>query len=107
MISMPLTEIETKAQALAAELREGGFDASVIDGQSTVGGGSLPGETLPTKLVAVRHRSPEAQAARLRSQGIVARVQADQLLLDPRTVGDWSKLMQQCAELFGQNGNYM
>ncbi len=75
------------------------FDASVIDGQSTVGGGSLPGETLPTKLVAVRHRSPKAQAARLRSQGIVARVQESQLLLDPRTVGDWSKLMQQGAEI--------
>ena len=60
MISMPKAEIAKKA--LAAELREGGFDASVIDGQSTVGGGSLPGETLPTKLVAVRHRSPEAQA---------------------------------------------
>jgi L-seryl-tRNA(Ser) seleniumtransferase len=107
MISRPLTEIESKAQALAAELRQRGLDASVIDGQSTVGGGSLPGETLPTKLVAVRHRSPEAQAARLRSQSIVARVQEGQLLLDPRTVGDWSKLMQKGAELFGQKGNYM
>ncbi len=96
MISMPKAEIAKKA--LAAELREGGFDASVIDGQSTVGGGSLPGETLPTKLVAVRHRSPKAQAARLRSQSIVARVQEGQLLLDPRTVGDWSKLMQNGAE---------
>lgn len=99
MISMPFLEIESKAQALAAELRKRGVDASVIDGQSTVGGGSLPGETLPTKLVAVRHRSAEAQAAHLRSHGVVARVQEGQLLLDPRTVGDWSKLMQKGAEI--------
>ena len=101
MISMPIAKIETKAQALAAELREGSFDASVIDGQSTVGGGSLPGETLPTILVAVRHRSPEAQAARLRSQGIVARVQEGQLLLDPRTVGDWCHLTTELWPIFG------
>ena len=101
MISRPLTEIESKAQALAAELRQSGIDASVIDGQSTVGGGSLPGETLPTKLVAVRHQSAEAQAAHLRSQGIIARVQEGQLLLDPRTVGDWSRLTTELCSIFG------
>ena len=105
MISMPIAEIESKAQALAGELRQSGLDASVIDGQSTVGGGSLPGERLPTKLVAVRHRSAEAQAAHLRRQGIIARVQEAQLLLDPRTVGDWTWAMQKGAELFLQNGN--
>lgn len=100
MISMPIAEIELRAQALAGELRQSGIDASVIDGQSTVGGGSLPGETLPTKLVAVRHQSAEAQAAHLRSQGIIARVQEGQLLLDPRTVGDWSKFMHKGADIF-------
>ena len=41
--------------------------------------------------VAVRHRGAAAQAARLRTHGIIARVQEGQLLLDPRTVGDWGK----------------
>lgn len=100
MISMPIAEVELKAQALAGELNQSGIDASVIDGQSTVGGGSLPGETLPTKLVAVRHQSAEAQAAHLRRQGIVARVQENRLLLDPRTVGDWSKFMHKGADIF-------
>ena len=83
-------EIEARAQALASELRQSGFDAAVIDGQSTVGGGSLPGETLPTKLVAIQHSGAEAQAAHLRTHGVIARVQGGQLLLDPRTVGDWT-----------------
>ena len=90
------TELDTLMQQRS-------LDASVIDGQSTVGGGSLPGETLPTKLVAVRHRSAAAQAARLRTHGIIARVQDGQLLLDPRTVGDWSRLVQKHMEIFTQN----
>ncbi len=90
------TELDTLMQQRS-------LDASVIDGQSTVGGGSLPGETLPTKLVAVRHRGAAAQAARLRTHGIIARVQEGQLLLDPRTVGDWSRLVQKHIEIFTQN----
>jgi len=50
--------------------------------------------------VAVRHRGAAAQAARLRTHGIIARVQEGQLLLDPRTVGDWSSLMQKCTDAF-------
>ncbi len=90
------TELDTLMQQRS-------LDAAVIDGQSTVGGGSLPGETLPTKLVAVRHRGAAAQAARLRTHGIIARVQEGQLLLDPRTVGDWSRLVQKHTEIFTQN----
>ena len=53
--------------------------------------------------VAVRHRGGAAQAARLRTHGIIARVQEGQLLLDPRTVGDWSRLLQKHVEIFTQN----
>ena len=90
------TELDTLMQQRS-------LDAAVIDGRSTVGGGSLPGETLPTKLVAVRHRGAAAQAARLRTHGIIARVQEGQLLLDPRTVRDWSRLVQKHMEIFIQN----
>jgi L-seryl-tRNA(Ser) seleniumtransferase len=68
--------------------------AEVIAGDSTVGGGSLPGETLPTALCALPARDSGAQmdAARLADalrQGeppIIARVLRDQTLLDLRTV---------------------
>jgi L-seryl-tRNA(Ser) seleniumtransferase len=60
----------------------------VIDSVSTVGGGSLPGQTLPTKVLAVSAEFVEALARQLRQADppVIARIEADQLLLDPRTV---------------------
>jgi L-seryl-tRNA(Ser) seleniumtransferase len=86
MISQPLQELEWRAQAWVAVFGTG----KVVEGESTVGGGSLPGETLPTKLVALDVPAPNAFAARLRAQAtpIIARVADHQVLLDPRTVLD-------------------
>jgi L-seryl-tRNA(Ser) seleniumtransferase len=92
MISMPLAEIERRARAWAKAL---GGPAQVVDGESMVGGGSLPGSTLPTKLVAIgvsgkkKGASPaQTLAQKLRSQEtpIIGRISGDTLLLDPRTV---------------------
>ncbi|MDO9065697.1 MAG: L-seryl-tRNA(Sec) selenium transferase, partial [Chloroflexota bacterium] len=102
MISMPLPEIRARADGWAALLQADGVHASVVEGQSTVGGGSLPGEMLPTWLLAVTPAAPaDARgrgasaaagelAARLRRHDppVVARVDRGLVLLDPRTVGD-------------------
>ncbi len=71
-------------QALAA--REIG--ATVLSGESAVGGGSLPGETLATYLLALNVNNPDDAAATLRRNQppVVCRIQNDQLLFDPRTV---------------------
>lgn len=60
----------------------------VVDSVSTVGGGSLPGQTLPTKALTISAEFIEALARRLRQADppIITRIEADQLLLDPRTV---------------------
>lgn len=60
----------------------------VMQGQSTVGGGSLPEETLPSWLLALPVLQPNSFLARLRaaSPPVIARVEADQVVLDPRTV---------------------
>jgi L-seryl-tRNA(Ser) seleniumtransferase len=88
MISLGVDEIDERASAWARQLTASGLDAQVIPGLSTVGGGSLPGETLPTRLVALRVPSPDQLAALLRSgePAVVARIEAGQLILDPRTV---------------------
>jgi len=88
MIALPVPVIEQRAANWAARLTEIGAEAVVVEGESTVGGGSLPGEALPTRLLAVRGPAPNALAARLRAQDppIIARVAEDQVLLDPRTV---------------------
>ena len=86
MISAPLEEIEERAQKWCNVL---GNVASVVEGDSMVGGGSLPGSTLPTRLVAIRHRGKAKELAdklRRDSPPVIGRIENDLLLLDPRTV---------------------
>lgn len=85
MLSTPLEEIERRAQEWSRCL---GNVAKVVDGESTVGGGSLPGSTLPTRLVAVKgDRIPElARKLRVQQPPVVGRIHGNSLLLDPRTV---------------------
>jgi L-seryl-tRNA(Ser) seleniumtransferase len=95
MISLPLSEIEQQAQMFAQQLRAAGFTAEVIDGQSTVGGGSLPGEILPTKLVALGVNNPDDFLARLRrgDPPVVARIENDRVVIDLRTAIDQAVLL--------------
>ena len=69
-----------------------GESADVARAESTIGGGSLPGETLDSWVVRIEGKgtgdSAEALAARLRSSSpaVVGRIEDDRVLLDPRTV---------------------
>ncbi len=88
MIAYPLVRLGETADTWAARLQEQGIPATVIDGVSTVGGGSLPGATMPTRLVAIAHPQVTELAARLRRAAtpVIVRIQDGRLLLDPRTV---------------------
>ncbi|MGE5140621.1 MAG: L-seryl-tRNA(Sec) selenium transferase [Rudaea sp.] len=88
MISAAPAELEKRAHAWAEKWNGAGLVAQVVDAQSTVGGGSLPGETLPSRAVALAVPSPDEFAARLRQNTppIVARIEGGRVLLDPRTV---------------------
>ncbi len=89
MISLPVSEIRRRADLWGGEL---GGKARVIQGESLIGGGSLPGATLPTFLLAIGDPGHPALtqkiAARLRRHDppVVGRVSDNLLLLDPRTV---------------------
>jgi L-seryl-tRNA(Ser) seleniumtransferase len=84
MISSPAENIFARAAAWAVAVGQG----EVLPGESTVGGGSLPGETLPTYLLALPVRKPDSFLARLRQQDppVIARLQDDRVVLDPRSV---------------------
>jgi L-seryl-tRNA(Ser) seleniumtransferase len=98
MISMRPDEIARRAKQWTRKLHQAGIEAQVIEGRSTVGGGSLPGETLPTWLVAVECDSPDTLAARLRRSDppVIARIEDGRLVLDPRTVqtGEEKELLE-------------
>ncbi|MCY4624212.1 MAG: L-seryl-tRNA(Sec) selenium transferase [Chloroflexi bacterium] len=89
MISTTMEDLQERAINWSHTL---GHRGEVVSGQSTVGGGSLPGETLPTCLLAldaagVTGGAPElARRLRTGAAPVVARVQDDRVLLDPRTV---------------------
>ena len=84
MIAAPLEEIERRAKLWSAALAV----AEVVPGETMVGGGSLPGGSLPTRLVALGGGNIKAiaEALRFREIPIIGRIEKDRLLLDPRSV---------------------
>ena len=85
MARLSVEAIDARARALAERI-----GAEVVDGESLLGGGSTPAQTLPTRLVRWRPESVSTAAAerRLRAgePAVIARVADDALLLDLRTV---------------------
>lgn len=88
MIAAPLQDIERRAALWQKSLGDMG---KIISGETMVGGGSLPGGSLPTSLVAVGGSGKNSAQAisrklRLREVPVIGRIDKDVLLLDPRTV---------------------
>jgi L-seryl-tRNA(Ser) seleniumtransferase len=90
-----VNEISIRASALVERLQEetrhaASLRCEILAGESVIGGGSTPGATLPTVLVAVACKglSADQLAARLRAgePPVVARVEEGRVLLDLRTV---------------------
>ena len=93
MITMTREEVAARAELLAERISSlPGFSATLEDGESVVGGGSTPGQTLPTRLLAVEHQRLSATSLeaglRRNSPPVIARIENDRLLLDLRTVFD-------------------
>lgn len=85
MISMSESTIASRAENWANESGVGVVERA----RSAIGGGSLPGQTLPTSVLAIEPTgSADNFAACLRQSpvAVVARIENDRVLLDPRTV---------------------
>ena len=84
MIAAPAGDVKARAEAWRAALGQG----KLIEGRSTVGGGSLPEESLPTWVLALELGHPAELDTRLRAQSppVIARIEDNRLVLDPRTV---------------------
>jgi len=93
MISMTRDECEKRALSLGSKLKGlPGLTVDVWDDASEFGGGSVPTQQIPTKVVAVRHASLSLQrlADRLRAgrPPVFSRVQRERVLFDVRTLQD-------------------
>jgi len=84
MISAPIETLQSRVEAWIENIGAG----DIIPGESTVGGGSLPGTTLPTVLLALNPDSAETFAAELRAakMPVISRIMDNRVLFDPRTI---------------------
>jgi L-seryl-tRNA(Ser) seleniumtransferase len=86
MIGAQEAEIRGRAEQIVATLRAGGLTAGLEAVEATVGGGSLPGETLPSWAL-VLHATDDgnidglARRLRLGEPGVFGRIDRDRLLL--------------------------
>ena len=93
MITLPLDEIKRRANNLKSRLMKNipdHVEIQVVDDSSQVGGGALPSQQLPTKVVAISSESISVKSLekylRDNRPSIIARISKDQLRIDIRTV---------------------
>jgi L-seryl-tRNA(Ser) seleniumtransferase len=86
MIRQPADRIRERSRALLARVPE--LNAEVIDGESVIGGGATPEQSIPTWLIAITCTDVVASERQLREGDppVVARLEEGRLVLDLRTV---------------------
>lgn len=89
MISVPAEDIKKRCMRLARSLKKRGIPAYISEGVSLIGGGSLPGKTLPTYLLGLKIEKDVAELdkrLRLSDPAVLGRVKDGHLFFDPRTI---------------------
>ena len=84
MMSLTLEQVKGRAEAWRKALGQG----EVVKSESTVGGGSLPEESMSTFVLSLDVKLPDKFLKKLREANppVIARVENDRILFDPRTV---------------------
>ena len=92
MLAVPREELERRAERLRAALEDGGVRAETVRAIARVGGGALPLLELEGPAVAVDPsplgRRELARRLRAGDPPVIARIERDAVLLDPRTMSD-------------------
>jgi L-seryl-tRNA(Ser) seleniumtransferase len=90
MLAATTGDLERRARAIVERLARAGVACEVVDTSSTVGGGSLPEETQPSRAIAIAPAAgtPASVAARLRRSRppVVSRILDGRVALDLRAI---------------------
>ena len=92
MLTYKISELEKKAKCLYDKIIEQNIDANIFieDGLSQVGGGSMPLETIKTKVVSITPKNMSVSSLekklRLSDSHIIARIYDNKYILDVRTI---------------------
>ena len=86
MISESNKTLRSRAERIASQVN--GSSLTIVDTESAIGGGSLPGQTLPSTAICIDSKSPDFLAKTLRQSNnpVMARIENDQVFIDLRTV---------------------
>jgi L-seryl-tRNA(Ser) seleniumtransferase len=107
MLRCPVADLRAGGEVLVSTLTAGGhstWDFSLIETEATVGGGSLPGATVPSLALSIRSKAHSidrfARFLRTQSPAVMGRLDQDQLILDLRTLlgEEWRQLADLLAE---------
>ncbi len=106
-LSMTQEKLNKHAQNLLSLLKNNnGYKARVVKSEGQVGGGSAPGEALPSYVVEITPTSISAAALEQKLRNyqtpIITRIQKDKVLLDVRTISDaeFAVIAQAFAAIF-------
>ncbi|NUN48374.1 MAG: L-seryl-tRNA(Sec) selenium transferase, partial [Candidatus Brocadiae bacterium] len=90
MMKVGVEALAKRAQAIVKALKTAKIDAEVCEEESQIGGGSTPGQNLPTRCVAVAPgkigADPLVRRLRTGEPPVFARVKKDRVLFDMRTL---------------------
>ncbi|MDQ6743845.1 MAG: L-seryl-tRNA(Sec) selenium transferase [Candidatus Dormibacteraeota bacterium] len=87
MLAATPEQVRRRAGFLMVRLAERGVESGLLEAGSAVGGGSLPGQVLPTTLLALEGRASRLAAAlRAGDPPVIARIEQGRCCLDLRTV---------------------
>ncbi len=87
MIAAPVTTIRDRVERARSGLSESGITATVADVRSSIGGGALPGQLMPSYALALTGNVDDlGRWLRLGQPAVFGRVERNRLLLDFRTV---------------------
>jgi L-seryl-tRNA(Ser) seleniumtransferase len=87
MIATPSNAVRVRAERVREELARSGIESSLAEVRSSIGGGSLPGQELPSWAVALTERVDDlGHRLRTGEPAVFGRIEHGKLLLDLRTV---------------------
>jgi L-seryl-tRNA(Ser) seleniumtransferase len=86
MLAVPVDRLKRRAGQLARKLRKAGVPARGRGTRATLGGGTTPDETMPSYGLGVPGGQALADRLRETSPPVVARLEADEVVVDLRTV---------------------
>ncbi len=87
MLHANAEDLRRRAALWVVKLEDRGVVATLTEGESAIGGGSVPGHGLPTVMVALRGPASRLLTALRRGDPpVIARIEKDACCIDPRTV---------------------